>query len=153
MVGEAKTGSSTPFSLSSWAVCASNSCIIIIASTVDDPRHRARPATIGTMASSIGAPVSMDDVRSVREALARGMGRRLVEVGLGGDGDDLQSAPSWRRAPYRCLRRLRAAMPEDDNAVAGIERLVIQELFGIAFGSLQPEQLAHAAGAREYCAT
>src|SRR5271165_1500718 len=38
-------------------------------------------------------------------------------------------------------------MAEDDNAVTGIERLVIQELFGIAFCPLKPEQLAHAAGA------
>ncbi len=42
---------------------------------------------------------------------------------------------------------LRAGMAEDDDGVTGVERLVVEEFLGIFLGALEPEQLAHAAGA------
>jgi hypothetical protein len=38
-------------------------------------------------------------------------------------------------------------MAEDDDRIAGIERLMVEEFLGVVFGALQPQQFAHAARA------
>ena len=55
----------------------------------------------------------------------------LVEIGLGGDGDD--SEPALLRIDRGIdAGGVAAAMAEGDDAVAGIERLMIEKLLGVA---------------------
>src|SRR5207249_4895552 len=93
-------------------------------------RYRAAP-TLDRDDRVLDRGAGVDDgVGGVGEALARRVGRRLVEIDLGGDRDD-EDAALLRIEGRVDAGRIAAAMAIDDDRIAGIERLVVEELVDV----------------------
>ena len=98
------------------------------------------------MASSTGAPVSIKHIGDVAEALARRVRRRLVEVRRRRHGDDEQAALLGVQGGVDA-GGVAPGVAVHDETVAGVERLMGEELVDVPLGALQPQQLTHSPGA------
>jgi hypothetical protein len=108
--------------------------------------HRAAPAfhrNDGVLDRRAGVD---DEIGGIGQTLAGRMRGRLVEIILAGDGDDEQAALLGVEGGFDA-GRIASAVPEDDDRIAFVERLVVEEFFGVVFRALEPQQFAYAAGA------